>query len=274
MMAYNPEPMALLLAAYAFAVGAIVGSFLNVVIHRYPRGESIVAPASRCASCGKGIRWYDNIPIISWLALRGRCRNCGARISSRYLLVELASGLFYLAIWLDTANLVHAILIAAIVSMTIVLIYIDLEIQILPDVIDLPGIALGIGIGALGLGREHPELVLSSSLADSIAGALFGGGMLLAVALIYKRFRGIEGMGMGDVKMLAMIGAVVGVSAVLPVLLVASITGTAFGIWLGSVRQEGLMTALPFGVFLGLGTLIVIFFGAGPIAWWFRTIAI
>ena len=153
--------MTLLLGIYAFAIGAIVGSFLNVVIHRYPREESIVFPGSHCPQCDAAIRWYDNIPVLSFLVLRGRCRACRApSIAWRYPLVELANALFYLAVYQRTGPSVAFVIVAAIISMTIVLIYIDADIQILPDVIDLPGIAIGLGAGALGLGILHPSLML------------------------------------------------------------------------------------------------------------------
>jgi leader peptidase (prepilin peptidase)/N-methyltransferase len=144
--------MLTLLSFFAFALGAIVGSFLNVVIHRYPREESIVFPGSHCPNCNAPIHWFDNIPVLSYIVLLARCRNCKVRISPRYPLVELANALFYLAIFLNTGPTVGFVLLAAIVSMTLTLIYIDAEIQILPDVIDLPGIIIGIAIGAIGLG--------------------------------------------------------------------------------------------------------------------------
>src|SRR5437763_6233591 len=150
-----------LLGFYAFAIGAIVGSFLNVVIHRYPREESIVFPGSHCPHCSAAIRWYDNVPILSFAVLRGRCRACGAGIAWRHPLVELANALLYLATFLYTGPTVAFAIIAAIVSMTIVLIYIDADIQILPDVIDIPGIAVGLGAGALGMGMLNPALALA-----------------------------------------------------------------------------------------------------------------
>ena len=158
-----------LLTFFAFALGAMVGSFLNVVIHRYPIEESIVFPPSRCPACRARIRWFDNVPILAWLWLRGRCRDCRAPISPRYPLVELANALFYLAIYLHTGPTPGFFLIAAFVSMIVVLIYIDAEIQILPDVIDLPGIAVGIAIGALALGEWTPALVVSASIVDALA---------------------------------------------------------------------------------------------------------
>lgn len=266
--------MSFLFGTYAFALGAIIGSFLNVVIHRYPRGESIVSPPSRCPSCGNAIRWKDNIPIVSWIALRARCRDCRAPIASRYLLVELANALFYLAIYRHTGPTLGFIPIAAIVSMTIILIYIDLDIQILPDAIDLPGVVIGLIIGALGLGASYETLTLSSDLVDSLAGAIIGSGILLAMALAYKLVRKAEGMGLGDVKMLAMIGAVVGWKAIVPLLFVASAVGAAFGVSLGAMRREGLQVAIPFGVFLGLATFMVIFFGHTLVIWWYRALLV
>jgi leader peptidase (prepilin peptidase)/N-methyltransferase len=163
-----------LLSFFAFALGAIVGSFLNVVIHRYPIEESIVFPPSRCPACRARIRWFDNVPIVAWLWLRGRCRDCRAPISLRYPLVEIANALFYLAIFLHTGPTIGFVLIAAFVSMIILLIYIDAEIQILPDVIDLPGVGVGIAIGALALGDADPALVVSASIVNALAGALLG----------------------------------------------------------------------------------------------------
>jgi leader peptidase (prepilin peptidase)/N-methyltransferase len=264
---YNRLSMQLLLEVYAFALGAIIGSFLNVVIHRYPRSESIVFPASHCPNCNAPIRGYDNIPIVSFLVLAGRCRNCRVPISPRYLLIELANALFYLAIYQRMAVSVGSVLVAAIVSMTIVLIFIDLEIQILPDVIDLPGVAIGMIIGALALGSLHPALTLAVSWRDSLLGAVVGALVLLAIALSYRLIRKIEGMGMGDVKMMAMIGATLGWEPLLAVLLIASISGAVIGIAVAMNSEKGMQVALPFGVFLGFAFLAVIFFGQLMVHW-------
>ena len=261
--------MLTLFALYAFILGAVVGSFLNVVIHRYPREESIVFPPSRCGFCGTRIRPYDNIPIISYLILRGRCRSCGAAFGSRYVMIELANALFYLAIFFYTGVSFAFFPLAAIVSMTIVLIYIDLDIQILPDVIDLPGIAIGIVIGWMGLGALYPDLMLSINLMDSLIGAAFGAGLLLAIGMAYKLVRNIEGMGLGDVKMLAMIGAVVGWRPIFPLLFLASLCGAVIGLIVAArQRHENLQFPIPFGVFLGLATLAVIFFGNTLFTWY------
>jgi leader peptidase (prepilin peptidase) / N-methyltransferase len=258
----------LLFAFYAFALGAIIGSFLNVVIHRYPLGESIVSPPSRCPRCRRTIRFYDNIPIVSWLLLRGRCRACGEPIAARYVTIELANALFYLAIFLHTGVSVAFLFLAAIVSMLIVLIYIDLDIQILPDVIDLPGIVVGLAMAALGVGASAPGLVLAPTLLDSALGAAAGAGGLLLLREVYRLVRGIEGMGLGDVKMLAMLGAVVGWMPLLPLIFIASLAGALVGIAVAIGSREGLQAAIPFGVFLGLAAFTVIFFGHTLLEWY------
>ena len=249
----------------AFSLGAIIGSFLNVVIHRYPREESVVFPASHCPHCNVVIKPYDNVPIFSYLWLRGRCRSCREPISARYPLVELANALFYLAVFQRTGPTPAFVLIAALVSMTIVLIYIDLDIQILPDVIDLPGVAIGLIIGALHLGAAIPELRLSRTLLESAIGAVAGAGIILAIALTYKLVRKIEGMGYGDVKMMAMLGAVLGWEALFPVLLLASVTGAIVGVFVAMKSEKRFQVAIPFGVFLGIAFLVVLFFG--PTLW-------
>ena len=264
--------MQTLLAFYALAIGAIVGSFLNVVIHRYPREESIAFPASHCPHCHTPIHWYDNVPVLSFLILRGRCRACREPISIRYPLVELANALFYLAVFLRTGPTPGFVLLAAAISMTIALIYIDADIQILPDVIDLPGIVIGLTAGWLGFGLLFPSLVLATSLIDSLLGAVFGATVLLVVIGVYWLVRRVEGMGQGDVKMLAMIGAIIGWRAVPGVLLVASITGALIGIPAAMRSGRGMQLAIPFGVFLGFAMLIVMFFGQTLAGWYLSMI--
>jgi leader peptidase (prepilin peptidase)/N-methyltransferase len=254
-----------LLPSAAFALGAIVGSFLNVVIHRYPRQESVVFPPSRCPHCGARIKPWDNVPILAWLWLGGRCRACRGPISLRYPLVELANALFWLALYFRTGPTITFPIVGALVSMTIVLIYIDLDIQILPDVIDKPGIVIGLAAGALHLGALHPGLLLSKTLLESVTGAVAGAGVLWIIRLAYKLLRNIEGMGLGDVKMMAMLGATVGWEPLFPLLLIASVTGAVTGLLLAVKSDQGMRVAVPFGVFLGLAFLIVLFFG--PTLW-------
>lgn len=262
---YNPQRVEPLFAFAALSLGAIIGSFLNVVIHRYPRDESIVFPPSHCPHCNAVIKSYDNVPVLSYLWLRGRCRSCAGPISIRYPLVELANALFYLAIFQRTGLSWVFIPVAAIVSMLIALIYIDAEIQILPDVIDIPGVAVGLIIGTMAGGVLHPDLILSRSLIDSFMGAGIGSGILLAVALAYKLVRHVEGMGLGDVKMMAMLGATLGWEPLPGLLVIASVTGAIVGLIVAARSPKGLRVAIPFGVFLGISTLIVMFFG--PVLW-------
>lgn len=245
----------------AFWLGAIVGSFLNVLIHRYPRGESIVLPPSHCPNCNTHIKPYDNIPVLSYLLLAGRCRACREPISSRYPLVELANGLFYWAILQRTGLTPGFVIVAALVSMILALIYIDLDWQILPDVIDLPGLAVALGAAALHLGALHPHLLLSSTFIEAITGAAVGGGIILVIALTYKLIRKIEGMGLGDAKMMAMLGAMFGWEAVVFLLVLASMAGAFIGVIVASRSEEGFKVALPFGVFLGMAALVMLFFG-------------
>ncbi|HEX2834099.1 MAG TPA: prepilin peptidase [Thermoanaerobaculia bacterium] len=257
--------MTLFFPFVAFAIGAIVGSFLNVVIHRVPREESIVFPASRCPHCRIPIRPYDNVPIFAWIWLGGKCRSCRGAISIQYPLVELANALLYVAIFQRTGLTPGFLAVAAVVSMTLTLIYIDLEWQILPDVIDLPGIGLGLLIGGLHLGASYPDFILSRTLFESATGALAGAGVILAIRLAYQLIRNVEGMGLGDVKMMAMLGAILGWEPLFPLLLIASITGSIVGIVVAAKSSEGLRVAVPFGVFLGLAFLVVLFFG--PTLW-------
>lgn len=249
----------------AFAIGAIVGSFLNVVIHRVPRDESIVFPASHCPHCRIPIRPYDNIPVLAWIWLGGKCRSCRGPISMRYPLVELANALFYVAIVQRTGFTPGFVLVAALVSMTIALVYIDLEWQILPDVIDLPGVALGLIAGALHLGAMFPDLILSRTWLESVTGAIAGAGIIMVIRLAYQLVRKVEGMGLGDVKMMAMLGAVLGWEPLFPLLLIASIAGSIVGVIVAAKSDDGFMVAVPFGVFLGLAFLVVLFFG--PTLW-------
>ncbi len=258
--------------AAAFLLGAIVGSFLNVVIYRYPRAESIVFPASHCTSCGAAIRFYDNVPILSYVWLRGRCRACRAPFSVRYPLVELANALFYLAIFQRTGLSLLFIPVAAIVSMTIVLIYIDAEIQMLPDVITIPAIVIGVAMSFIGY--LAPRLMLAESWRDSLIGGFLGAALLAALILAYWLVRRVEGMGWGDVKMMAMIGATLGFASIPAVLLLASVAGAAIGLPLALRHEKGMQVALPFGVFLGLATLGVLFFGPTLVGLWLRLVLV
>lgn len=258
--------MSFLLPVLALALGAIVGSFLNVVIHRYPRGESVVFPASHCPNCNTPIKPYDNVPVLSYLWLLGRCRACGQPISIRYPLVELANALFYLAIFQRTGASIAFVPIAAVVSMFVVLIYIDAEIQILPDVITYSGIAIALATSFVG--TLAPDLVLAGTWIDSLIGAAGAAALLSFVILAYWFVRRRQGMGWGDVKMIAMIGALLGASSIPAVLLLASVTGAVIGLPLAMRHERGMQVPLPFGVFLGFATLGVLFFGRTLWSWY------
>jgi len=245
-----------LIAAGLF--GLCIGSFLNVVTYRLPRGQSLASPPSQCRACGYSLRWFDNIPILSWVVLGGRCRQCGARVSWQYPIVELVTGaLFVTVVWTTPAGplLVSRLLLVCIL---IALFGIDLEHQILPNAITLPGIAIGILLSTIA----------PPGLRDSMIGALVGAGILYAIAAGYYLWRREEGMGMGDVKMLAMVGAFLGWQAVLVTLVFASFSGAFIGLLMMALQRGGMKYALPFGTFLALGALLAMFAGEPLVAWY------
>lgn len=242
----------------AFFLGLSLGSFLNVVIFRLPRGQSLNTPRSRCTRCGYSLRWFDNVPVVSWTLLRGRCRACRAPISVQYPVVELATGLlFLLVVWLTPAGpqmLSRLILVCILVA----LFGIDLEHQILPNTITLPGIAVGMILSVLGPPGWPAALI----------GVLVGGGVLYGIAGAYYLVRREEGLGMGDVKMLAMIGAFLGWKAVLVTLVLSSFSGALVGVALIAAQRGGMRLALPFGTFLALGAVAAMFVGDPLLAWY------
>ena len=241
------------------AAGLAAGSFLNVCIHRLPRGQSVVWPASACVACGRPLRWYENVPLAAWLALRGRCRTCGARIPAAYLLVELATpALFLLQYGLlgwQPLLAVRLLLCAAL----IVLFVTDLRQRVLPDAITLPGIGVGLAAAAV---------VVEPAWWEALLGAAAGGGLLLAVARTYALLRGEEGLGMGDVKMLAMIGAFLGWQLAFVALLLATVAGSAVGIGMLALGLADRSYPLPFGSFLAAGALAAMVVGQPLIAWY------
>ena len=242
----------------AGAFGLIIGSFLNVVIYRLPLGQSLVTPPSRCRNCGYSLRWFDNIPVFSWVFLRGRCRKCGVGVSWQYPLVELITGmLFVVTVWLTPIGPLLAARLL-LVCILIVLFGIDLEHQILPNVITLPGIVIGLLF----------SLIAPPGIRDALIGAVLGGGSLYAIAAGYYLWRREEGMGMGDVKMLAMLGAFLGWKAVLVTLVLASFAGAFVGMGMMAVQRGGMKYALPFGTFLALGAVAAMFVGDPLIAWY------
>jgi leader peptidase (prepilin peptidase)/N-methyltransferase len=244
--------------AFAAAFGAVVGSFLNVIIYRLPLGKSVVWPASACPHCGRELLWYENVPIVSFLALRARCRTCRAPISTRYPLIEALTALMFAAAWwyygpgvLLASRLVFG-------SMLIALFAIDLEHHLLPNAITLPGIVAGLVF----------SFFAEPGWQASLIGAVAGGGALFAIAEGYYRIRHEEGLGMGDVKMLAMIGAFLGWKLALVTLMMASLAGSVVGMLLIVSRRGTMKYALPFGTFLALGAAAAATVGPTALRWY------
>jgi leader peptidase (prepilin peptidase)/N-methyltransferase len=248
------------IAIVAFIFGACIGSFLNVCIYRIPAGASIVRPASSCPRCKTEIAFYDNIPIFSWLLLMGKCRTCGAPIAVRYPSVELLTGLFAAACIISFGFTWHALAAFAFIATLIVVAFIDLDHRIIPDAISLPGIPVFF-VAAIAA----TDLTWRSSAIGIVA----GGGSLFAVAWGYQTITGREGMGGGDIKLLAMIGAFVGWQGILFTLFAASAIGTLIGM-LAMVRSgKGMKLAIPFGPFLSMGAVLYLFFGNPIVHWYF-----
>lgn len=241
-----------------FLFGSIIGSFANVCILRIPAEESIVMPRSRCPHCKSVIAWYDNVPLVSWLTLRGRCRGCGGPISFRYFVVELATALAAVAVYERVGPGADGFILFGFVTALIIITVIDLDHRIIPDVISLPGIAVGL---ALSLRGEPGPL-------SSAIGIVLGGGLLFGVAWAYALATGREGMGGGDIKLLGMVGGFLGWPAVPFTLLVSSLTGSIVGLslmwWTGSDSKY----AIPFGPFLALGAISYIFCGDEVLRWY------
>lgn len=239
-------------------LGLAIGSFLNVVIYRLPRGESVVSPGSRCPACGYALGAMDNIPVFSYLFLAGRCRRCRVGISPRYPLVEMATAALFVMHYFVfgwTPLLAVRLLFAA---SLVALFAIDLEHHLLPDKITLPGI----GAGLLA------SLFLPPGIRDALIGILAGGGVLWLIGEAYYRYAGEEGMGGGDVKMLAMIGAFLGWQLVIVTLVFSSIAGSLIGILLIATRRGGMKYALPYGTFLSIAALVASLAGARIVEWY------
>lgn len=242
----------------ALLFGLCIGSFLNVVIYRLPLGQSLVSPGSRCPKCGYELRWYDNVPVLSWALLAGKCRQCRTPISAQYPIVELVTALlFVLVAWLTPVGplLISRLIL---VSILVALFGIDLEHQILPNSITLPGIAVGLMFSA----------ITPPGWQEALIGTVLGAGILYAIAAAYYAVRREEGLGMGDVKMLAMIGAFLGWKAVLVTLVLSSFSGAAIGLALIAAQRGGMKLALPFGTFLAVGALAAMLVGEPLISWY------
>lgn len=241
----------------------MLGSFLNVCIYRIPAGVSIIRPGSRCPLCFQAIRWYQNVPILSWIILRGRCAHCGATISIRYPLVEGVTGILFEMVFyffgLQLATPILWLFVAALVVIT----FIDLDHQIIPDVISLPGICVGFLSSFF-----NPWI----SWTDSLFGILAGGGSLFLVAGCYQLLTKKEGMGGGDIKLLAMIGAFLGWKAVFPIIFISSLVGTIVGVPLMLIKRADSKLAIPFGPFLAVASVVYLFWGNALIYWYLNSI--
>jgi len=299
-----------LLAAAIFALGLAFGSFLNVCIYRLPLGKSVVAPRSACPHCGKMIPLYDNLPVLSWLVLFGKCRNCRQPISPRYIVVELITGLLFLGCYWHFGLGLAMLKCMVLGYLLLGLIFTDAETKLLPDALTLPGILLGLIFSLLVpvedlASRILPGLVALPvsgdvswrlwSFADSVLGAAVGASFLYGAAAIYLRARGVEGMGFGDIKLMAMIGAFVGTKLTVLTIFAASLTGSLFGIstllavWIKRMRRNaarGIATLearrrawqsarmalryyeMPFGVFLGSMAFLAFSFGNRLLHWY------
>jgi leader peptidase (prepilin peptidase)/N-methyltransferase len=247
-----------LLPAVAAAYGLVLGSFLNVVVYRLPRELSLVRPRSHCPACGAPVRWFDNVPVLSWLALRGRCRACRAPIPPRYPLVELATGALLAAVAARFGPSLAGAEAAVLVLLLLPLALIDLEHHLLPDALTLPGIAAGLAFSALGG---------LATLPGALLGAAIGGALPYLVIVAYRALRGGEGMGLGDVKLLAMIGAFLGWQGALLALGLGSCAGAAVGVAMMAAGRARRDTELPFGVFLALAAALVLFAGPAMVRW-------
>jgi len=301
-------------AAAIFVLGLAFGSFLNVCIYRLPLGISVVTPRSACPQCKQGIALYDNMPVLSWLILRGRCRHCKARISPRYLIIELLTGVLFLACYAHFGLTLSTLKYSIFAFLVLGLIFTDAETKLLPDKLTLPGLALGITFSLLvpvndlvsqflpGMLNLPVSADLSGrmfSLLDSLMGAAIGASFIYGAGAIYLRWRGTEGMGFGDVKLMAMVGAFLGIKLTVFTIFTASLAGSLFGLWTVFVvwmkrlhrfkkakrLPEGQTAAswawksanavyrnyqMPFGVFLGSMALVAFFFGDKFLHWYGR----
>jgi leader peptidase (prepilin peptidase)/N-methyltransferase len=239
--------------------GALVGSFLNVCIFRLPNEESIIWPGSHCPHCKNAIKFYDNIPVVSYFLLRGKCRYCKGSISLQYPLVEGITALSSLFLIIKFGPSLSYLFYFAFVAALIVITVIDLYHQIIPDVISLPGIGVGLLVSLI-----IPQITLFNSLI----GILLGGGSLFIVATFYQWLFKREGMGGGDIKLLAMIGAFLGWKAVLLTILLSSLIGSVTGILMVVVKGKDFKYAIPFGPFLSLGAVISLFYGEEIVRWY------
>jgi len=300
------------IASAIFVLGLAFGSFLNVCIYRMPLGLSVITPRSACPKCKQSIAFYDNMPVVSWLILRGRCRQCKTKISPRYLTIELLTGAMFLACYWYFGLTLSMLKYCTFAFLLLGLIFTDAETKLLPDKMTLPGLALGVAFsliipvndlasqflpGVVNLPFSGDVSTRILSLFDSLLGAALGASFIYGAGAIYLRWRGMEGMGFGDVKLMAMVGAFLGMKLTVFTIFTASLTGSLFGlitvlvVWLKrthrfmrrlanaqAARRRGWQSAqmvlryyqMPFGVFLGSMALFAFFFGSQFLRWYGR----
>ena len=261
---------------FSFILGAVVGSFLNVCIYRLPREKSLAFPPSHCTSCSKPIPFYYNIPIISYLILRGRCYNCKEKYSWDYLFVELLAGILSLLLYLKYGPSIHFIFLFAFVMALIVITYIDLEHMIIPNVITYPGVVIGFIYSGLSTDYDTLKFLIENlqynflyilfifdeiKIFSSILGVIIGAGSLLLIGFVYKNVRKIDGLGLGDVKLMAMVGAFLGWRSIIFVALISSLIGTIIGLSLMLYKKNDLKYAIPFGPFISFAATLYCFSG-------------
>ena len=273
---------------FIFALGAIIGSFLNVVIHRVPNEESIVFPNSACPKCGNSIKFYDNIPVLSWLILGGKCRNCKEKISFRYPAVELLTAFLFILTFSQIGLTAFLPVALIFVTTIIALVFIDAEHMILPDVINFPLLAFALLVRLLFplfISAEFfsdlnyaPLTFLTSypvwlvSILGAILGGLVGGGFLWLVGFIWEKLRGVEAMGLGDVKMMFAVGALLGWRLTLLSIFLGAFSGAIIGMFvIFRQKEKDFQAQIPFGIFLGIGSILALLFGESMIRWYIET---
>jgi leader peptidase (prepilin peptidase)/N-methyltransferase len=280
----NVLPSALI-GIFVVLFGLVIGSFLNVCILRIPERKSIVLPASACPKCGVAIQAYDNIPVVSWLILGGKCRNCKTPISKMYPLVELLTGLLFLACYFAFGLTVETLKWCAFCALIIVLVFTDLRERLLPDAVNYTGLVLGLAFSFFtapvdGTARwlashlfDFPPPSPALSFVDAILGAAVGSALLWLVSEAYFRTRGREGMGLGDVKMMLLVGAFLGVKRTLLTILAGALLGSVIGLLFILARRKESNYELPFGTFLGMAAVLVVFFGT-PLVNWYQSMLV
>ena len=266
MMLPLPEPVA---SIFFLALGLILGSFLNVCIYRLPLGHSVVHPGSHCPCCKTPIRWYQNIPLLSWLALGRKCGHCASAISWRYPFVELLSGMTVLGLWLAFGPTAQFLIVTPFTLALVVLFFTDLDHQLLPDAVTLAGLVAGLAVAWF---NPFLDGVGWNRIWGALSGAALGSGLLWGIGALYSRLRGVEAMGMGDVKMMAMVGAFTGPSGVLFTIFGASLVGAVVGVALIPLRGRSLQDTLPFGCFLAPSALVALLVGRRAVETYFNIV--